>query len=270
MLSKLQPKNIVEIRNNFGAHPLFVAVQEACCDCCALPVIFQFRPEHVFIEVISLIDTLKEKQEDIVWTKLFNQIRQDYRYLDSSIPDEELNIISAIVCTTLASVLVISIPTFYHRIGEQLLQLVFAHDNDVPREKLYALCDGMEKHEAPLKAWMEEYSHSDEFLSNHFAVFYSDTSMDTDQGSPKHIRFVVGVSVTLRNEFKEAIKHAIEDKKNWGKAAKIKNLLLYYKNEDVIVLDGTEIDIYNDLYTYFGYRQSDKTFYAAEPKLGKT
>lgn len=269
MLNKLQPRKLAEIRSKFGGHPLFAVINNACCDCCAIPKIFQFRPEHVFIEVVTLVDVLKENQQEINWSKLYSQTKQDYLYMDSDIPNDELDCIAAIVCTTLASLLVMSLPRFYHETGEMLLQQVFAHDNKIPRDELYALCDDIEKYEPQLQSWMEEYMQSDEFLSIAFEELYADTVMSTEQGKPTHIRFVEGVSVVLRQECLDSLRNAINSKKNWGKAATIKNLLLFYKNEDVIILDGTEIDIYNDLYTFWGYRQSDKTFYAAKPKLGR-
>lgn len=269
MLSKLPPRKLAGIRNKFDNHPLFVALQETCSDCCALNSVFQFRPEHVFIEVISLVDMLREKQEDIVWTKLFRQIRQDYKYLDSSIPDKELNCISAIICTTLSSVLVMSIPIFYHKIGEQLMQQVFAHDNDVPRESLYELCDSMEKYEKKIKEWFEEYIQSNDFISVEFDELYSDTDLHTELGEPTHIRFIENVDVCLRQEFLEKLRNAIASKQEWGKAGRVKSILYHYEIE-VIILEGSEMDIYNDLHTYYGYNQSYKTFSAAKPKLSRT
>lgn len=268
MLSKLLPKDIQSVRNSFAAHPLFVAIQDACVDCCVIPRYFQFRQEHVFIEVITLLDFLKEHQAETDWRRLYNQIVQDYRYLDSKIPDDELECIAAIVCTTLASILVMSIPRVYHELGESLLQQAFAHDNDVPREELYDLCDRMEEHEEQLTGWLEEYIESDEFISVAFESLFADTDIKTDKGTPQHIKFKAGASTVLKQECKDLIQRTIDAESNYGKARQVKYYLAYYRDADVLELIGTEMDIYNDLCEFWGYDQSDKTFYAAEPKLG--
>lgn len=268
MLSKLLPKDILNARNSFASHPLYVAIQDACGDCCAIPRYFQFRQEHVFIEVITLLDFLIENQGDTDWRRLYDQIIQDYRYLDSNIPDEELECIAAIVCVTLASLLVISIPRTYHELGESLMQQAFAHDNNVPREELYELCDRMEEHENQLKVWFDEYIESDEFISETFESLFADTDIKTEKGTPQHIKFKAGASTVLKQECKDHIQRTIDAKSNYGKAKKIKYYLAYYRDEDVLELTGTEMDIYNDLCEYWGYDQSDKTFYAADPKLG--
>ncbi len=268
MLSKLLPKDLANIRNRFASNPLFLAIQDACGDCCAIPQYFQFRQEHVFIEVITLLDFLKENQNDTDWSRLYNQITQDYRYLDSKIPNDELECIAAIVCTTLASILVMSIPRDYHEIGESLLQQVFAHNNDVPREALYDLCDRMEQHEEQLKGWLEEYIDSDNFISEAFESLFADTEIATDKGNPKHIKFKVGASTTLRKECMESLQNAINADSNYAKAKKVKSILYYYSNsDDVLELSGTEMDIYNDLCEFWGYKQAYNTFSLAEPKL---
>lgn len=269
MLSKLLPKDLAKIRVSFASHPLFVAIQDACGDCCAIPRYFQFRQEHVFIEVITLVDFLKENQGDTDWRRLYNQIIQDYRYLDSKIPDEELACIAAIICITLATILVMSVPRVYHEMGESLLQQVFAHDNNVPREGLYDLCDRMEEHEEQLKVWIDEYIESDDYISEAFESLFADTEIKTDKGSPQHIRFKAGVSTTLRQECMESLQKAINAESNYGKAKKIKGILYYYSsNDDVLELSGKEMDIYNDLCEYWGYQQAYNTFSLAEPKLG--
>lgn len=268
MLSKLLPKDLVNVRDRFESHPLYIAIKDACCDCCVIPRYFQFRPEHVFIEVITLLDHLKERQEDTDWRRLYDQFIQDYRYMDSDIPDEELECIAAIVCTTLASILVMSIPRAYHEIGELLLQQVFAQENDIPRKEMYELCDRMEAHEEQLQSWIEEYIDSDDFTSEVFNSLFADTDLKTAKGSPEHIKFKEGVSTTLRQECKEAIQHAVDAESNYGKASKVKDCLWYYKTEDVIELIGTEKDIYNDLCKFWGYKQAYNTFSLATPNLG--
>ncbi len=269
MLSILQPKDIANVRSKFATHPLYVAIYDACSDSCAIPKYFQFRQEHVFIEVITLLDSLKEFQDDIDWRRLYRQTIQDYRYLDSNIPDGELACIAAIVCTTLASILVISTPGVYHEIGESLMQQAFAHDNNVPHEELYDLCDRIEQHEEQLKHWIDDYIDSDEFTSEVFESLFADTDLKTDKGSPKHIKFKIGVSTTLRQECMESFLKAINAESNYGKAKKVKGILYYYSsNDDVLELSGTEMDIYNDLCEIYGYKQAYNTFSLAEPKLG--
>lgn len=268
MLNILLPKDLADIRNNFATHPLFLAIKDACGECCSVPKYFKFRPEHVFVEVITLLDELKENQNDTDWSDLHFRITEDYDYVNPDIPDDDLNCIASIICTTLAAILVMSIPRVYHDRAGLLLQQSFAHDIEVPRDKLYVLCDKMEAHDGQLKPWIEEYISSDEFISEVFESLFKDVDVKTPQGSPQHIKFVNGVKVELKKEFKEALQHAIDADSNYRKAKKVKGILSYYKGEEVIELSGTEIDIYNDLHDYFGYNQSDKTFYAADPKLG--
>ena len=263
MLNILLPKDLANIRNNFASHPLFVAIQDACGECCSVPKSCKIRPEHVFVEVVTLLDELKENQEAADWSDLHFRITQDYNYINPDISDDELDCIASIVCTTLAAILVMSIPRVYHNRAELLLQQSFAHDIEVPRDKLYALCDMMEAHDGQLKPWIEEYMNSDELTSEVFESLFA----DSEDKTPQHIKIVPGVSGALRVEFKNALRHAIDAESNYGKAKKVKGILSYYSNEDVIELIGDEIDIYNDLHDYFGYNQSDKTFYAADPKL---
>lgn len=268
MLRKLLPNDLENVRNNFAAHPLLEAIRDACCDCCTIPQYVQFRPEYVFIEVIMLLDILKERQNDIAWERLYTQVTQDYRYLDSNTPKDELDCIAAIVCTTIASVLVMSCTGDYHTIGESLLQQAFAHDHNIPREDLYDLCDRMERYEEPLREWIEAYMNSDEFISEAFESLFADISSKTGKGSPKHIKFVPSASPELKKEFTETLQQAIDAKSNYGKAKDIKKYLFYYKNEYVIELIGSEKDIHADLRTYWGYKQAYNTFSSAEPKLG--
>lgn len=269
MLKILLPKDLENIRARFAEHPLLVAIQDACYDSCSIPQYFQFRSEHVFVEVIFLLDELKEKQIDVDWSKLHFRITQDYKYLDHDIPDNDLDCIASIICTTLASILTISVYGVYHDIAKMLFQQAFAHDLNIPRDKLFELCDRIEENEEQLSQWIEEYIQSEEFTSEVFESLFANTNLQTELGFSEHIQFVSGISVKLRNEFLGALKRTINNESNYGKAKKVKGLLLYYKNEGVIELKGTESDIYKDLKKYFGYNQSESTFYAAEPKLGK-
>lgn len=270
MLSILQPQNLVDVRNEFCEHPLFIAIQDACCDICRLSKKFQFRPEHVFIETLTLLDNLKEDPKNTDWSRLDKLLKDDYRFLDSDIPNNELCCIAAIIDCSLASILVLSIPRFYHQFGESLLQQAFAHDNEVPREALYELCDVMEKHETQLIQWFDEYMESNEFTSDEFLAFYQTTDMPTAKGTPEHIKFVPTASALLRDEFKAVLKNAITDSKKWGKAGRVKRHLANYRDEDVIELYGSEKDIYDDLCYHFGYTQDIKSFYHAKPKLART
>lgn len=270
MLNQLQSSDLVSIRNNFGGVPLFTAVQDACCDCCAVPQRFQFRPEHVFVEVATLLDELKAHPDDINWDRLVQQITQDYRFIDSTIPANELRCIAAIVGCTLASILVMEPSRRFNDIGLNLFQQVLTHDTDVPREALYALCDNMEEHEEMLMKWLEAYWSSEECLSNRFKTLFAVTEMRTDKDTPKHIRFVPTASTSLRLEFLDTLRNVTNEKQNWGKAGQVKRILASYRDDKVIEMDGTEIEIYEDLRECWGYDQSSKTFYAANPKLGKT
>lgn len=213
------------------------------------------------------MDFLKENQGDTDWRRLYNQIIQDYRYLDSNIPNEELECMSSIICVTLASLLVISIPRTYHELGESLLQQAFAHDNNVPRNELYDICDRMEQHEEQLKPWIDDYIDSDEFTSKEFESLFADTDIKTNKGTPLHIKFKAGVSTILRQECMDSLQNAISAKSNYAKAKKVKGILYYYSRNDVLELNGTEMDIYNDLCEFYGYKQAYNTFSSAEPKL---
>lgn len=269
MLSKLRSANLADIRNNYATHPLFIAIQDACLDICSLPQTFQFRPEHVFVEVLTLLDYLKENQEDTNWSHLDTMLKQDYRFLDSSIPDNELCRIAATIDSTLASLLVLSTPRLYHTLGESLLQQAFAHDSNIPRDTLYDLCDAMESHDTQLLPWFDAYMQSDTFDSDAFLPFYESTDVPTANGTPTHIVIVPTAKVDERNEFKSVLIAAITNTKNWGKAATIKRLLKKYRDEGIIILSGTEKEIYEDLCTFYGYDQDISTFYAADPKLSK-
>lgn len=270
MLSKLRSANLADIRNNYATHPLFIAIQDACLDICTLPQTFQFRPEHVFVEVLTLLDHLKENQEDTNWSRLNTVIKQDYRFLDSSIPADELSRIAATIDCTLASILVLSTPRLYHTLGESLLQQAFAHDNDIPREPLFNLCDTMEAHADQLLTWFNAYMQSDSFDSDAFRPFFESTDLPTANGTPIHITFVAGVDSKMREEFTSMLRLAATSEQNWGKAGRVKRILRNYRDDNVVELTGTEKDLYDDLCRCFGYNQDIKSFYGAKPKLGKT
>ena len=52
-------------------------------------------------------------------------------------------------------------------------------------------------------------------------------------------------------------------------AGEIKSLLRTYSMDDIIILSGTDKDIYQDLHDNYGYTQSYSAFMDAAPKLTK-
>lgn len=269
MLKKLQPKEIENIRQCFTSHILYDAIKEACCDCCALTQTYCLRQEHVFVEVISYLDDLKENQQNIKWHHLYKDIYQDYRYQNSQIPSEELHAITSTIICTLASVLTISFPYYYHSLAEKLLQQVFAHNHNVPREQLFALMDTMEQRDKDISQWLNDYMQSDEFISDEMKEFLLPLEMQI-KGTPQHITFTEHATIGMRDEFNSVLLRVINDPKNYGKAGRTKTLLKKYENDGIIQFLGTETDIYRDLVSCYDYKQDDSTFFAASPTLSKT
>lgn len=266
MLKKLQPKEIENIRQHFTSHILYCAIKEACCDCCALTQTYCLRQEHVFVEIISYLDDLKENQQDVKWNNLYKDIYQDYRYQNSQIPSEELHTITSTIICTLAAVLAISFPYYYHALAEKLLQQVFAHNQNVPREQLFALMDAMEQHDKDISQWLKDYMQSDEFISDEIKEYLLPIEMQI-KGTPHHISFTENATATLRDEFNSILLKTTNDSKNYAKAKRVKIILNRYQEEDVISLSGTERDIHNDLVNFYNYNQAYNTFNAAIPKL---
>jgi len=266
VLNKLQPKEVENIRQHFYSHPLYTSIKEACSDCCALTVTSCLRQEHIFAEVISFIDELKQHQQDIQWKHIYQDIYQDYRYQNSQILDEELHTISSTIVCTLASILAMSIPSFYHSLSSNLLQQVFKHNQRVPSEHLYALMDTMEGYDKEISHWLDEYMQSDDFISDTIQEYFMPVDMLVKK-MPEHIIFTNTATISMRDEFKNVLIKAIRDKKNWGKAGRIKYLLNKYRDDEIILLLGNEIDIYRDLCECYDYKQDRSTFLAAGPKL---
>ena len=121
MLTKLQPNDIANIRNRYSDDVLFKAIREACLSCCEIPKVYPLCQEQVIVEVMSLLDELKQEQQDIHWENLFRNIRQDYHLQNTAIPDIELDCIVVTIVYSLASVLTVSYTSFYHQLAEKLL-----------------------------------------------------------------------------------------------------------------------------------------------------
>lgn len=266
MLKQLQPKEVESIRQHFASHILYCTIKEACCDCCSLIQTYCLRQEHVFVEIIAYLDDLKEKQQDIKWHNLYKDIYQDYRFQNTQFLDEDLHTIASTIVCTLASILTISLPYFYHSLAEKLLQQVFSHNHNIPHEQLFALMDTMEQHDTEISLWLNDYMQSNEFISDEIKVYLLPLGMQI-KGIPQHITFTENATANMRNEFNSFLLKAINNPKNYGKAGQIKTLLRRYQDDEVISLSGTEKDIHNDLVDCYNYKQAYNTFNAACPKL---
>ncbi len=267
MLSAFRPSDVANIRKSYAQDIIYQIICEASIGCCDIPKVYALRPEQIFVEVIHLIDELKQEQQDIAWRNLYHNIRQDYELLDKTIPQKELDTIAGTIICVLASFLAVSTPYFYHHDLAQMLFLqLHAKDVHPPMEALENMMDIIERHDKRIAQWIDGYMETDEFISDAFEPYFNPTSI-SDGKQPTHIRFTSTATNDQRAEFKSIMHSIVTREKKRGMAEDIKRFLKNQKMEKVIELIGTETDIWNDLREFFGYPQSYSTFMGANPKL---
>ena len=174
MLTKLQPNDIANIRNRYSDNVLFKAIREACLSCCEIPKVYPLCQEQVFVEVVSLMDELKQEQQDVHWENLFRNIRQDYHLQNTTVPDKELDCITITIVYALASILAVSYISLYHRLAEKLMLQCISHKSAVSPEALDSLMDGIEKYDNEIAEWLRNYMDTNEFLSDKITAYIMD------------------------------------------------------------------------------------------------
>lgn len=262
MLSRLRPNDIANIRNRYSDNVLFKAIREACLSCCEIPKVYPLCQEQVFVEVMSLLDELKQEQQDIHWENLFRNIRQDYHLQNTAIPDIELDCIVVTIVYSLASVLTVSYTSFYHRLAEKLLMQV-VNIKSVPQTALDNLMDGIEKHDKEIAEWLRGYMETDEFISDKIKSLFLPTQ--TREG--KYIRFTRTATIDQQAEFTSLLHRIISGGKKQGIAGDIRNHLNKNITDGIIEISGTDKDIHSELVADWGYEQRYNTFMNAEPKM---
>lgn len=262
MLSTFLPRDVADIRRNYIGHPLYIALRDACLDCCEAVHVYPLRPEQVFVEVLRAIDELKQVQQEVDWSTLYRNIRQDYQLQDKAIPQEELDAIASTIVCALAAVLATATPSFYSRLAMRLMEQVFVLGRVLPYKALEGLMDGIERHERQLAEWLDEYMETDDFSADAFEKYFSPS-----ETGGTFIRFTPHATNAQRAEFQAVIRRVVEQEKKHGKAADVKTVLKSYQSEEVIVLSGTDADIYRELQTDYGLTVSRSAFFDAEPKL---
>ncbi|MBO4250907.1 MAG: hypothetical protein J5884_06575 [Paludibacteraceae bacterium] len=219
--------------------------------------------EQVFVEVGYLLDELKQEQQDVQWENLFRNIRQDFHVQDTSVPDHELDCIAITIVYTLASILAVSYPMFYHKLSEQLMLQVVKIKSVVPQSALDNLMDGIEKYDKAIAQWLKKYMESDAFMSDVFASYLS--SNQIIEGT--HIRFTKTATIDQRAEFTSILHRIISSGKKQGLAGDIRAHLNRNIEDSIIEISGYDKDIYNELVAYWGYKQRYNTFMDANPIL---
>lgn len=265
MLSRFQTNDIAKIRNNYSRHILYNTLNNACLACCEEVKSYSLRPEQIFVEIVYLIDELKQQQEDVTWGKLYRSIRQDYQMQDAIADDDLERVVTTIICA-LASILAVSYTTFYHQLAQILLAQIVKPKTLLSPKALDELMDGIEAKSASVAEWMKIYMESDTFESDAFREYFSPVA-ETDKGTPKHIQFTATATSEQKSEFKSLITRILTQEKKHGMAGTIKCLLNKYVGDGILILFGTEKDVYNDLTIFYEYKQVYSTFSCAKPKL---
>lgn len=268
MLNKFQASDVARIRNAYYGHVLYTTLSKACLSCCEEVKSYQLRPEQILVEVVFLIDELKQQQQDIQWNNLYRSLRQDYQIQDNAISSNDCDRIATTIVCTLASILAVSYTNVYHRLAQKLFNQIITSKSFLSEQALNDLMNGIEERNVEIAQWLWEYMESDTFESDAFTEYFSPIEM-SEKGTPQHIRFSPKATTEQKSEFKSLIYKILSQKKKRGIAGEIRALLRKSVMDEIIVLSGTDKDIYDDLHDYFGYTQSYSTFMEAEPKLIK-
>ena len=263
MLSRLQPNDIDKIRTIYSDNVLYKAIKEACLSCCEIPKVYPLCQEQVFVEVVSLLDELKQEQQDVHWENLFRNIRQDYHLQNTTVPDKELDCITITIIYALASILAVSYISLYHRLAEKLMLQCISHKSAVSPEALDSLMDGIEKYDNEIAEWLRNYMDTNEFLSDKITAYI----MPPQTIEGKYISFTKSATIDQQAVFTATLHTIISGGKKKGLAADIRFHLKSAFNDGIIELVGSDKDIYNELVTNWGYSQGYNTFMEAEPKL---
>ena len=262
MLNVFLPRDVADIRQRYAGEMLYNIIRKATFPCCEIPRVYTFTPEQVFVELIYWLDELKQQQQDIQWELLYRSIKKDYRMHDKSIPEMELDCIACTIVCSLASILTVATPAFYNRLAEMLMKQIYLPENHVPETELEQLMDGIEDNDKNIACWLDEYMASNKFLSDEFVTYFTPNSIEGE-----YIQFTSTASNPQRAEFKSTLKRIISQNYTQGKAADVKAYLKKSKDDDVIVLKGTDADIFRELQTYYDLKVSRSAFFYAEPKL---
>lgn len=262
MLNVFLPRDVADIRQRYAGEMLYNIIKKAGFSCCEIPRVYTFTPEQVFVELIYWLDELKQQQQDIQWDLLYRSIKMDYRMQDKSIPEMELDCIACTIVCALASILAVATPVFYNRLAETLMKQIYLPENHVPETEIEQLMDGIEDHDKDIARWLDEYMASDKFISDDLITYFVSNDIEGE-----YIQFTPTATNPQRAEFKSTLKRIISQNYTQGKAADVKAYLKKYRGDDIIVLNGTDADIFRELQTHYDLKVSRSAFFYAEPKL---
>lgn len=96
---------ISTIQNEFGQHKLFQLIKKTEIAWSDTVAHYRLSAEEVFVEVMWLIDELKQEGLDVDWKELYKRLQIEYRQKAIDSTDAEITWIVSIIVSTLFSIL---------------------------------------------------------------------------------------------------------------------------------------------------------------------
>lgn len=254
---RLQRNSIEKIKRDFRDHLLYTVISNSFPH--AISGRYALSAEQTFVEVVNLLDILKEKQEDIQWDDLYNYLQDECLRSCEDVSDKELHAVASVIIVTLAAVLLYSPFGIYKKIGKSLLQQ-YDHQNtiDEQRQKINRMAAGLDTHMKSICFWMQEYMQSAEFLSIALEKYAEQETPAKLNHRFKYLKSNVPEEIVI--EIDKELRNAAAVSRGAGDAFRS----LFRKYNDYILLPTSAENLHAELRAYYGYDktvQTTRTFY---------
>lgn len=241
MLYKFQVADIERIRNNFSTHPLFCSFSSACKSQLLHTGTICLSSEEVFVRVVLIFDDIKEKQREVNLTNLWVELFNDYKLLNQTATEEDINTTCTIIFAILFIALHNSIPYFYHELAKQIRKQI-PYDF---RKATQIINSIIEKTDCKtLSDWIDNYMQTDEFLSDELKSYYNlHKDEDTQHRFPYYI---AGLSEIIVEDIEKAFHVAAKNG-----ASDLARVIDNYKNH-LSICSINKKQWYEEFHKYYG------------------
>lgn len=252
------PNSIEKIRKDYSSEILYAAIRTSFPR--AITGKYALSPEQTFVEVIQLLDELKELQTVIEWNDLYGRLQDDCNRSCSDISEYELHAVVSIIIVALAAVLLYSPYRFYLNTGKSLIkQYNVQNTYNEQRQKIDRMVEAMDKAHVEIRTWLISYMQSAEFLSSALKPYYEQEPVKTFAHRFKYLKEEVDRDSVYQLE---TALHEAAEKKYPAKEM----VVVLKKNVSILNIMGVAInEVYNELHAYYNLNQTYVTFSSHYP-----
>lgn len=257
---RFQQNSIERIRRDFRDNILYSTISSSFPR--AITGQYALSAEQVFVEVIQLLDNLKEYQEDIDWQDLYDWLLDECSRSCSDISEDQLHAVASIIIVVLGAVLLHSPYRFYKNTGKLLLkQYNDKNENTEHRQKIMRMVEAIDKAGTDICQWIVNYMRCNAFLSEILNQYIEQESTKTYPHKFKYLN--KNVDKAIIEEIETQFHRVATDSKHPSKDL---IHLLRFDYHEYITLKGVGAkNVWKEFRDFYGLKQSYPTFSSHYP-----